>query len=288
MRERRTVASTGWQCHDRAPDPTQTFFLMKTRSLLAIALGAILFALSLSSRNAEGATVVVDFNGINQLIPDGSAVGLSDSRTISTGLVVIDSVLVFLNITGGFNGDFYAQLTHGSGFSVLLNRVGRTASNPFGYGDPGLDVTFSDSALAVADVHQYRATLFGNETTALGGQLTGAWNPDGRAVDPSLVVNTDARTALLSSFNGLNPNGEWTLFIADLDGGGQATLQSWGLSIDGQPLGVPEPEVGGFLLLSLLVWSGFGRSRKGGSSVAQSGGLSTARITDHENAGAAS
>ena len=61
-------------------------------------------------------------------------------------------------------------------------------------------------------------------------------------------------------------------FIADLDGGGQATLQSWGLSIDGQPLGVPEPEVGGFLLLSLLVWSGFGHSRKGGSCLAQSGG----------------
>lgn len=234
---------------------------MKTSSLIAMTVGVV-FTLCFSARESEAATVLVSFDNINQLIPDGSAVGLSDYRTISTSLVVIDSVTVFLNITGGFNGDLYAQLTHSTGFSVLLNRVGRTAVNPYGYTDPGMNVQFSDNSPAVADVHQYRTTLFGNETTTLGGQLTGAWKPDGRAVDPAVVLNTSPRTALLSSFIGLNPNGEWTLFIADLDGGGQATLQSWGLRLDGDA--VPEPGVGGLMLFSLLLWSTFGRSRRRG------------------------
>jgi len=39
------------------------------------------------------------------------------------------------------------------------------------------------------------------------------------------------------SFNGLNPNGTWTLFFADLSGGDASTLVSWGLDI----AAVPEP-----------------------------------------------
>jgi hypothetical protein len=80
---------------------------------------------------------------------------------------------------------------------------------------------FSDGPPAAGDIHQYRFTLSGSETTPLGGPLTGIWTPDGRVVDPDLVLNTDPRTALLGSFNGLDPNGEWTLLIADLDTGAQ-------------------------------------------------------------------
>ena len=57
------------------------------------------------------------------------------------------------------------------------------------------------------------------------------------------MLNTSARTVFLSSFNGLDPNGTWTLFIADASGGGQSTLQKWSVSIEG----VPEP--GSFALL---------------------------------------
>ena len=51
------------------------------------------------------------------------------------------------------------------------------------------------------------------------------------------MLNTSARTAFLSSFNGLDPNGTWTLFIADVSGGDQSTLVSWELDITA----VPEP-----------------------------------------------
>jgi subtilisin-like proprotein convertase family protein len=51
------------------------------------------------------------------------------------------------------------------------------------------------------------------------------------------VLDTDARTAGLNSFIGTNPNGTWTLFIADTQLNGTAKLDSWGLSIEA----VPEP-----------------------------------------------
>ena len=51
------------------------------------------------------------------------------------------------------------------------------------------------------------------------------------------VVDSGNPTALLSSFNGLNANGNWTLYIADVSGGSVSTLTSWTLEI----AAVPEP-----------------------------------------------
>jgi subtilisin-like proprotein convertase family protein len=44
----------------------------------------------------------------------------------------------------------------------------------------------------------------------------------------------------LESFIGLDPNGTWSLFIADLNGGGVTSVQSWGLQMD--IVAVPEVE----------------------------------------------
>ena len=44
----------------------------------------------------------------------------------------------------------------------------------------------------------------------------------------------------LGSFLGLDPNGSWSLFIADYSGGGVTTVQSWGLQMD--IVAVPEVE----------------------------------------------
>ena len=128
---------------------------------------------------------------------------------------------VSLDITGGWNGDLYAYLSFSDGFAVLLNRVGKSSSDDFGYGDAGFNVTFSDSA--ATDIHLYG----GNG----GNQLTGTWQPDGRETDPQLVVSSDPRTALLSSFDNLDPNGTWTLFVADVATGYQSTLVSWSIEI---------------------------------------------------------
>ncbi|MDB6016994.1 MAG: hypothetical protein JWR19_1483 [Pedosphaera sp.] len=170
---------------------------------------------------------------------------MSDTRTLSLGsqnLFSITDLQVTLQISGGFNGDIYGYLVHDGGFAVLLNRSGRTSGNSTGYGDSGFNITLSGSALY--DIHNYQ-----NITGAVS-PLTGTWAPDGRFIDPSLVLDTDPRTALLSSFNGGDPSGDWTLFLADLDFGGQATLQNWTLTVTA----VPEPSswILGFLGLSGL------------------------------------
>ena len=176
----------------------------------------------------------------NLAVPDNSILGLADTRVFNSPITAITSLRVSLALAGSpnsadaFNGDFYAYLTHGSGFSVLLNRTGRTAANPFGYADSGFNVTFDD-ALASTDIHNYRLTA-----NPAGGALTGTWPTDGRNVNPATVLDTTPRTALLTSFTGLDPNGAWTLFVADTSPLGTGRLTGWGLEVTGLT-GIPEP-----------------------------------------------
>jgi subtilisin-like proprotein convertase family protein len=152
----------------------------------------------------------------------------------------ISDVDVKLNISGSWNGDLYGYLVHSSGFTVLLNRVGRTSSSSFGYGDGGFNVTFDDQAARTVDFHLYQTQSGYTAADITGGA---AWRPDGRNIDPASSGSTfdsTTPTALLSSFNGLNPNGSWTLFLADMSGGAVSTLQSWELDITGTAA-VPEP-----------------------------------------------
>jgi subtilisin-like proprotein convertase family protein len=164
----------------------------------------------------------------NGAIPDGNPIGTVDSRTLIGLGSSIQDVNVTLNITGGWNGDLYAYLAHDSGFAVLLNRAGRTENALWGYGDGGVNVTLDDTAES-GDIH-----LYGGNS---GGPLTGLWQPDGRNADPASVTDATPQLALLSSFNGSDANGTWTLFFADLSGGGQSQLVSWGLEITT----IPEP-----------------------------------------------
>ena len=165
-------------------------------------------------------------------IPDGDPSGVVSVQSVSTPITSISNLKVTLQVSGTWNGDLYCYLTHGPGFAVLLNRVGRRPGSTVGYGDNGLDVTFDDGA-ANGDVHVYRRTLNGSDLTPISGPLTNAWAPDGRTNSPAAVLDTDTGTAFLSSFNGLDPNGEWVLFIADVAAGDLSTLGSWGLQISG-------------------------------------------------------
>lgn len=178
-------------------------------------------------------------------IPDGSAVGLAYDLVVTGMTDPVVSVSVALEIAASgvdpmFNGDLYVTLTHSSGFSVLINRVGRRDGFLAGYGDSGFNVTLWDSA--PADIHNYRVALNGSHTIPLAGggdpaPLTGSWQPDGRLADPSAVLDSFPRTAGLDVFNGADPNGTWTLFVADLSPGGEAKLVKWTLNLTM----VPEP-----------------------------------------------
>src|SRR5271166_6495654 len=89
-------------------------------------------------------TATNDFSNLNLPIPDGDPAGVSDVETVNSTITNLTSVRVRLKVAGQFNGDLYGYVRHVQGgvtnFCVLLNRVGRAASNPAGYADPGLDV----------------------------------------------------------------------------------------------------------------------------------------------------
>ena len=199
---------------------------------MAMRMAMLVVGLAMLAWSAHAGVINVNAN-----IPDGSAVGWSGTATASGYLPSISDVSVNLNISGGYNGDLYAYLSYGGVLVPLLNRVGVTATgggNSFGYGDAGFNVTLSSAG--ANDVHFYQ-----NYSPSFNGsgQLTGTWQPDGRAIDPQSSPSTfdSASRVSFGSYNGMNPNGTWTLFIADLSAGGQSQLVSWELDITA----VPEP-----------------------------------------------
>lgn len=219
----------------------QLQFSMNT---LYICLLALLPPLS-----AGAATSITQTWSISTAIPDNDDIGFSNTHSISAaGITEIESVTVELTFAGGWNGDLYAYLVHDGVISVLLNRPGRSLENPDGAASSGMTINLSD--VAAADIH-----------TAIpmsGGSVSGTFQPDGRMSDPLAVYDTDARPAMLASFNGLDVNGSWTLFVADQAAGEVSTLQSWSLNVTG----VPEPSTC-MLLGTFALGLAFSRRRDG-------------------------
>lgn len=218
------------------------------------------------------------FTGLDLTPPDGDAGGVVEVRTLNSSIAQLTDVNVSLTLASSgpgqaYNGDYYAYLAHDTGFSVLLNRVGRRVdgSDPsaaFGYGDNGFQVTLDDQA-ANGDIHNYRFTLSTpqNHLTPIDSQyslaLTGSWQPDGRSIDPAEVLASDSRTAPLSVFNGLNASGQWRLFVADLSGNGTAKLTGWNLTLTGLTTPIPEPATWTVLAATALLAFGTLRRRRG-------------------------
>ncbi|MGA2246323.1 MAG: PEP-CTERM sorting domain-containing protein [Verrucomicrobiota bacterium] len=173
---------------------------------------------------------------VNLAVPAGDANGLALNENLTGINGIINSLTVSLDISSGYNGDLYAYLRGpNGGFAVLLNRVGATSGDAFGYSDTGFNVTFDDSA--AGNIHHYQDFVYDLNGS---GQLTGTWQPDGRAIDPQSSpsqFDSTSPTALLNSFSGTVPNGTWTLFLADLSSGAQSTVINWSVNIDT----VPEP-----------------------------------------------
>ncbi len=202
---------------------------------LPYSFAGALAALCLSALDSHG-SVIVAFNNVNVPIPDGSLTPVVVGVDVAVPLTKITGLQVHLTLepygnAPAYNGDLFVSLTYSTGYAVLLNRAGHDMTNPFGYADSGFDITLAEGA---PNVHTYQQT-----TGPTGSSpLTGTWAPDGRAVNPDEVATSDAVTATLASFDGLDPNGHWTLALADLEQGYQAQLKNWSLEITG----VPEPQ----------------------------------------------
>lgn len=189
---------------------------------------------------AKASTVMLQpsFN-VSTGIPDNDPTGLAVTRTVSTSIDQVTAIEVGLEISSGWNGDLFVYLHHDGRTAILLNRPGRTSIVPDGSASSGFSVTFSD--LAPLDIHV---------SIPDSGVATGLFQPDARAASPVTVIDTDPRTAWLDVFQGADPNGDWTLFVADLSPGDHSVLESWTLEIVGVPE-VATPVLLGFSALLL-------------------------------------
>src|SRR5882724_1682169 len=197
-----------------SPNPIKT-------ALLALTLASGLTA------SAQTTTTSTNFS-VGATVPDYDLSGLASAKAVSTPIAYLTGVKVNVKLSGTFNGAMYCYLAHNGTNAILLNRVGRSPTSSLGYSDKGFDLTFDDAAVN-GDVHVYRTKLGG----PISGPLTNSWAPDARRTSPTNVLTADARTAFLSGFNGMNPNGEWVLFVADMEAGDIYTLNNWGLEITG-------------------------------------------------------
>ncbi len=224
---------------------------------------SMLLGLMLSMLNA-GATMSWTSGTLNSAIPDGNANGWVNSIEISeqSGTIAPNTLEVNLSLTGGWNGDLYAYLVNSSGgFVVLLDRVGMGVGvGSFGYGDAGMSVTFNATG-AGGNIHTYGGNL------PFNGIPSGPFQPDGAGT-------TTGNSGSLSSF--MNPNGTWSLFIADLNSGGVTTVQNWGLQME--IVAVPEVETWaaaalagafGAFWVNRQIWAN-AKHVKGGSSFSSS------------------
>jgi hypothetical protein len=180
-----------------------------------------------------------------QLIPDFSSSGVAYALNFnSAGFGQLTDITFTFTTIGGWNGDLYAYLSHGSDLAILLNQVGASPGNPDGYGTSGFNsITLAMSA--TTDIHGVALPTSGN----------GPYAADGR-----LDYSSSTRNNTLSVFNGVDPNGIWTLYFADESPTFQATLSSWSLHTTAIPA-VPEPGTAALAVLGLCV-AGFGIGRR--------------------------
>jgi len=221
---------------------------------------SLLTVLAASWAGVAGAQVTNHYSftvDVNQNVPDANISGLTSVASFTGMMGKISDLNVSLNIGNAagdtaFNGDLYAYLAGpNGGYAVLLNRAGVSGTGTaFGYSDTGFNVTF---AAGGNDIHFYQNFSYSLNGS---GQLTGTWGVDGRAIDPASapsLFDTTAPSATLDSFTGTNPNGDWTLFLADMSAGGISTLNDWTANIITT---VPEPPTSALLVTGtlLLVW----------------------------------
>lgn len=201
------------------------------------------FVVAASPGLGTAATTLSYSKSVGLEIPDGDSNGVASWIAVS-GSDLVTSVALTLVTSSGWNGDLYAYLEHNGVISVILNRAGLTAGNSAGAASTGMNVTFTDAA--TVDVHSGLSNTF-------GALATGTFQPDGRAADPDVVLDSSPRTLSFTGFTGQVASGNWTLFIADVAGGDTATLESWNLTLVTEPASTSAvPEVSGHLGLLAL------------------------------------
>jgi hypothetical protein len=237
---------------------------MKTSRL--IMSGVAMAVLTVASFGQVFTASLQPDNQANKLIPDSPGSMVSSYITVAgmpvlTGSLTYD-VDVWMRIDKVvpgtmYNSDYFATLVDvtRSKSVVLLNRVGRSATLPNGYGDAGFNVWFSAGS-ANGNIHTYQDVTGPQPAGLTSASRSDSWTPDGRATDPRTALTSDPVTQTLSSMYSQNVNGDWVLGVQDFSGGGSATLTDWSVGFTA----VPEPSE--YAMVAGLALIGFAAARR--------------------------
>ncbi len=148
----------------------------------------------------------------NVAIPDGTGAFVSDTINVSESGTIQD-VNVNLDIDHTWNGDLIVRLTHNGTTVVLVDRPGQGGSG-FGFDNDGFDITLDDKGA--------------------GGPIEDADSGGGTLTSPPSYTPQEA----LSSFDGMDKNGDWIIEVSDNADQDTGSLVTWSLDITNEGGGI--------------------------------------------------
>ena len=195
------------------------------RKLLAFALLATAAYSAADSFSMSGGAITIADNTTNS----SSATFSGLAGTITS----LDSVEVFA-ITHTWVGDLTVRLNYGGQMFTLFHRVKGTSTSAAGSSNnfAGVSLLFNTSTATTID-----SLVDATSATNVPG---GTYRAAHQTVENQ--TTTSANNTVLSDhnvFNGLDPNGNWTMSITDSAGGDVGSIQGW--RANGTYTAVPEP-----------------------------------------------
>lgn len=195
------------------------------KSLSIAAAGTATFIALGSTGSAQALTM--NYSGSGFSIPDNNATGVSSDIVVSDNLNISDITVTLNNLNHTFIGDLVATLTNVTTNTTvsLFNRVGRVGSK--GSDSSNLGGTYSFNSAFTGNLWTTAAALNGIQNIPSGNYF------------PTGANSAAIASPSLTAFNGGLSQGIWQLTISDNAGLDTGSLDSWNLSVTGQP--VPEP-----------------------------------------------
>jgi subtilisin-like proprotein convertase family protein len=173
------------------------------------------------SNGGSGSLYSISQSGLNATIPDNSYSGVAYSINFAATGLNISDISVQFNLTSTYDGSIYAYLSHGSQIALLVNQITGAPNSA------GFNVTL---------------------TTATGSDIHTATGTAGQPLSGTYLADSTGNG--LTTFQNTDPNGNWTLFFADLGPGDAPTLNSFNVSITAvpEPITLALPIFGGLVL----------------------------------------
>jgi len=193
-----------------------------------------LLTFALIATAAYSAADVFSMAGGNITISDNTTTSSSGSFSGAAGAIThLDSVTIF-GISHTWVGDLTVRLNYGGQMFTLFHRPKGTSTSTAGSSNnfAGVTLLFDESTSTTID-----SVANGTSATNIPG---GTYRAAHQTVENQ--TTTSANNTVLSNhnvFNGLDPNGSWTLSITDSASGDIGSIQGWRAT--GTYNAVPEP-----------------------------------------------